>query len=1010
MYKHFEPSQRIFVDREEYIEWMDEALKRCREKSVVLHLRGIGGIGKSSLFEHWKKTVEATIVLDCQQYTEFYDRLNIIAKEAVMLGIPLQRFDVLWQIRQRFVQGVEPVKESGREWAKEVISAIPFIGSLVSIGSAISTVGAQVAPKLKERFGTAGKWLQETLGKNHVERLLEILWRDPHHAEFLYLDALLEDINNRKDMEKPILFLLDHFEYMDAESTHWRYDGKEIAEPELWRVFLSSLTNSVAVMASRRAIPNKTEIKIEESELTELERKSCIELLELRQITHPGLQDRIVSVSGGNPFVIGTICDVADAGTLSLESIENLRADTLEDVRLKTWRRLFSQVQDLQGLVNRAGIVPFFDRRVLNIIAPEMDSDQWSRLIHLSFIRNRGDGTFTLHNLARDLIFKEMEHRIAELATEAANRLEGAFEKESDYALLGLSVAVRSLASEREAITKLTQTSTDLMYKGALADALTFHEYNRIYTLGGHACRIIARGWIFTALKRVVEAERDYREVMSMAEHVPSGVSDDIRYWVAEAHAGLGSLYIGLDRLDEAEEAMREGIRRATCLNERTPGYNLSSIALMRSTLGDLLHLTKRYGEAEVEYREALEIQERVMNTPQDPDSFEGQHNSRMYQVLLAGFANVLLQLGKADEAEELARKALEIEGSYLTDFFSKSIIGTTLKLMNRVSEAEAVFSDFVSIGRTLVEKDTQLKSYLVDPLVNLGILLLQVGKFAEAEELLTEAQDIAEEVFEEEPERGKSLTALSLRNLADFLSKDGRFAEANNAYSESLEFYRQAAELFPNRYKDILCDVLNSYAINLNYAGKTQEAEKAYNEALEISKQLVHDFPEAVFLEDLQAVVLNNLGVLLRNKGRSQEALKSYREAIERLNPLADKSPDLFLHHYATILNNLGVALSETGKNSEAEENLNECLRIRRDLRNTSEELFLPGIASCLNNIGLVMKRDGQQKNADEAFKEAAATQEESAAKGLGIKEVFQEGIWSEEEMRASITYFWIY
>ena len=88
MYKNFEPTRKIFVDREEYLDWMIEALRRCKERSVVLHLRGIGGIGKSSLLEHWRMTIEATIVLDCQQHTEFYDRLNVIAKEAVLLGIP----------------------------------------------------------------------------------------------------------------------------------------------------------------------------------------------------------------------------------------------------------------------------------------------------------------------------------------------------------------------------------------------------------------------------------------------------------------------------------------------------------------------------------------------------------------------------------------------------------------------------------------------------------------------------------------------------------------------------------------------------------------------------------------------------------------------------------------------------------------------------------------------------------------------------------------------------------
>lgn len=51
MYEHYKPSDRVFVDQEEYLEWMDNALNRCREKSVVLHFRCIGGIGKNSLLE-----------------------------------------------------------------------------------------------------------------------------------------------------------------------------------------------------------------------------------------------------------------------------------------------------------------------------------------------------------------------------------------------------------------------------------------------------------------------------------------------------------------------------------------------------------------------------------------------------------------------------------------------------------------------------------------------------------------------------------------------------------------------------------------------------------------------------------------------------------------------------------------------------------------------------------------------------------------------------------------------
>jgi hypothetical protein len=360
------------VNREEYLEWMEQALQLCGENSVVLHLRGIGGIGKSSLLDHWSSTIESTIRLDCEQYSEFYTRLNVLAKGAVLLGVSLRRFDLLWQIRQRFVEGVEPVKEKGREWARDVVMAIPFIGSLASIGSAVKAVGSEVAPKLKRRYGDVAKWLQTRLGKNHVEKLLEILWKDPRHAEFLYLDALLEDINNRKNLDSPILFLVDHYEYVDSENPRWRYSGRQITESQLWCVLLTSLSCCVGVMASRRSMSEQPDIDIEESEIIELGQESCIELLDLRKVTDSELQEKIVSISGGNPFVIGTLCDMAESGSLSLTDIEDLRADTLEEVRLKTWKRLFREAQDLLGFVDRAGLLPFFNRSVMNIISPEM--------------------------------------------------------------------------------------------------------------------------------------------------------------------------------------------------------------------------------------------------------------------------------------------------------------------------------------------------------------------------------------------------------------------------------------------------------------------------------------------------------------------------------------------------------------------------------------------------------------------------------------------------------------
>ncbi|MHA2425926.1 MAG: hypothetical protein ACXAEF_14135, partial [Candidatus Thorarchaeota archaeon] len=443
VYKHYETSDEVFVDREEYIEWMDEAIVRCKKKSVVLHLKGIGGIGKSSLIRYWYKNVDSAVRLDCEQFSDFYSRLDNLARGVVRTGVNLPRFDILWHIRKRFVEGVEPAKETGREWAKEVLTAIPFIVTLTSIESAISAVGKQVAPKLKGKYGPVGKWLQECLGADYIEKLLEILWKDPRHAEFLYLDALLEDINNRKDSEKPLLFLLDHFEYVDQEDTKWRYGKRRISEAELWYVFLSSLLNSVGAVGSRQLAPPQVieESILEEKELIELDRDSCIEMLDKQGVNDEKLQKMIISVSGGNPFVIDAICDILISRAMSNGDIEDLRADTLEEVRLKTWRKLFSEVEDLMSLVDRAGLLPFFDRRVMDIIAPDMKTDQWERFARMSFVIDRGDGYYVLHDLAEELVRSELGNRLDSLTEEVAGLLEKAAAAESDYNLLGLSVS-----------------------------------------------------------------------------------------------------------------------------------------------------------------------------------------------------------------------------------------------------------------------------------------------------------------------------------------------------------------------------------------------------------------------------------------------------------------------------------------------------------------------------------------------------------------------------------------
>ncbi len=996
MYEHFEPVDRVFVDREEYLDWMTEALERCRERSVVLHLRGIGGIGKSSLLEHWKSTIDDAIRLDCGQYTGFYDRLNIIAKGAVLLGVNLRRFDVLWQIRQRFVEGVEPVKEKGREWAKEVVMAIPFIGSLASIGSAIGAIGAKVSPKIKGRYGELGDWLQTRLGKDYMQRLLEILWIEPRHAEFLYLDALLEDLNNRKNSERPILFMLDQFEDVDNERCRWRYNRREITEAELWYVFLSSLSNCVGVMASRQVLRSKTseEIEIEESELTELDRESCIELLDKRGIENPELQERIVSVSGGNPFVIGAICDLAESGGLSLNDVEDLRADTLEAVRLRTWRRLFSETQDLLRLVEKAGLVPFFNRRIMTVVAPDMITDQWDRLIHLSFVRNRGDGTWVVHDLARELITAELGQRLQHATDEVARLLEESSIEEPDYTLLGLAISVRALASERDAEARAGSIVFDLMWNYAFSEALVFLDAITIDTREGQAIVQGMRGGVLQWLNRFADGEHSLLGALETFGEFGEDISDELMAHKARVLRDYGNLLYRTERISEGIETLEKSVSIYRKLDEKTPGFRIDDMARAVSWLGWLLIVVNRLEEGEKAYREAYELFEKSTPTA-SYNPISG------ITTALRGIGTALFFAGKVSEAEGIFREGLEIYRELANDGAAVNIrhlasglynFGEVLRLTNRPYEAEEVLREALSLVRSLVkiEPETYLH-FLVFALNLLALPLRQTGRLSEAEEGYVEALAISRNLAEEAPDAFSFHVAWTLLDFAVLLKLTGRTSGAEENYREALRINRILAAKSPGKHDPILSWNLNNLAVLLRKTGRESEAEEAYREALNIAREIAHKAPEAVFLTDLLATILNNLAVLLRQTDRASEAEETLLEVLQIRTQLAQKSPELFLHRVATTLNNLGILLAETDRFSEAEDTLGEALQLHRELAAKSPDLHQHGVGSSLNNLAILLKRIGRTSEAENVYREAIDIGEELF---LSAPTVYQQGL----------------
>ncbi|MFX1474228.1 MAG: tetratricopeptide repeat protein [Promethearchaeota archaeon] len=922
MYEHFKPVEPVFVDREEYLEWMTTALSRCQDQSVLLHLRGIGGIGKTALIEHWRRTIDHAIILDCEQVTDFYDRLDVLARGAVRAGIRLQRFDVLWSIRLRFVQGIQAAKEPGRSWAFDVLKVLPFIGSMVNISKAIRTVGMKLSPLLKRRVGKVAAWLRDRLGKNYVETLLEILWRDPHRAEVLFLDALLEDVKGRKRHTQPVLVLLDHYEQVDTERHRWHYKDRKICEAELWWVFLSSLTNAVSITASRRPLPESLglEVSVEEKELTELDTTSCRDLLAQRGVESEELQTQIISTTGGNPFALHAICDLRDLGDLSIDEVKSLRADTLEQVRLKIWRRLFSQAEGLHEIIDRAGLLPYFTRKTLTLLVPHLKTDQWDRLTHLSFVRDRGDGTWDLHSLAWELVLAELGDRLPKLALETAMRLEEGAKETQDLTLLGLAFSVQALVDEPEAINKATVTALTLQ-STSISAVLSLLDGVQFRTNAGQGRLHMLRGFALSRLYRWAEVEQDFQESLRVFRELALEDPDRYQLDLAWTLMGLAWVLSEQGRASEAEEFYQEAFQLLDELKRLGEISLLGSPDMILLLSCDLHHnygvsliYDYRIVEAQAAFRESVRLWRRYVE--KSPEAIY----SLVDALLLQGDASWFS--GKTTETEEAFQEAAQIltklENAADVQWFyysarTRDLYAAYFMVTGRVQEAERMYQVAVEHQREHLKLIgeapllfSQRENFLGRYLLHLSVALRYCGKLTEAEAVLQEARTIFRRIQEKEL-RGRLINlVVTLSQCGILFRQMGRFEEAEAVYKEAVTLYRPIADQLSKAYILGAAFLYNNYGVLLRQINRLAEAEAALREALVLFKPLL--VKDLGFVSSLKTAALNNLGVVLAEAGNLEEAENAFKEALRIRLDNAREVPSMYLWMLVPILNNLGV------------------------------------------------------------------------------------------------------
>jgi serine/threonine protein kinase/Tfp pilus assembly protein PilF len=231
----------------------------------------------------------------------------------------------------------------------------------------------------------------------------------------------------------------------------------------------------------------------------------------------------------------------------------------------------------------------------------------------------------------------------------------------------------------------------------------------------------------------------------------------------------------------------------------------------------------------------------------------------------------------------------------------------------------------------------------------NMGVLLRDLGRLAEAEEMNKEALATRRRVLgEEHPE-----TLTSINNLAGLLQAQGKLDKAEAYYKEAME---KRQRVLGAEHPDTLSSI-NNMGVLFEARGQYVEAESYWREALAGYRRTLGDeHPNTISC-------INNMGALLDAQGKYADAEPYYKEALEKRRRLLGEE------HPSTLvsINNMGYLLVAQGRLAEAEPYYKEALEKRRRVLGDEH----PHTLSSINNMGFLLEAQGMPDKAERYYLE---------------------------------------
>jgi tetratricopeptide (TPR) repeat protein len=238
-----------------------------------------------------------------------------------------------------------------------------------------------------------------------------------------------------------------------------------------------------------------------------------------------------------------------------------------------------------------------------------------------------------------------------------------------------------------------------------------------------------ALGEVYRQQSRLEEAESLMRSSLAMR----LGQWGPDHSQTLQSTVGVANVCLALGRYEEAELLLQ----RALAITEKLRGTNHTDVGVCLNNLGKSFADRDDFVQAETYFRRALVICERKRTSP-------------VHAMVINNVAHACVHQGKADEAEHLARQALEkferkCGPNHAWTAIALTTLARCLRLQNRLSEADEAANRGLEIRQRQLDPD---RPNIADSFECLGEIAESMRNVSEAKKVYLRALAIREQAL----------------------------------------------------------------------------------------------------------------------------------------------------------------------------------------------------------------------------------------------------------------------